>query len=359
MPTQTFQVVRSAFEITADDELHGRLRALYEKFPPPDPAAPRILFEWKGSQCAWHAADGSPRRTRVDDPARRAAVMASLLAQVISRLYPEYPVLHGNALRSRLGTGVVLLVGAAGTGKTTLTRELAQQSPAAWEPVAEDVLAIDPEGQLLFPYPRALSIRREGSHPDVPAKDLVPHPATVGDPVHLAKARVFVLCREAPSEVPSSDFDEEIELAWLTHGSEALHDALKEAGLPVIGFRQQSGLTRVEYMRRLEQKEKEAQARVLDAHGALILATGRSSRDGSRKAAVRPSRPKLQSISSGDGVRHCLPHLVRPTVEAAGTPGGRHFLRLAKAFSTAAFFLLIPGGTPRDTAWALAEATMP
>lgn len=359
MPRLAFQVVDSNVEFAADDDLLHRLRALYEKFPPPT-ARPRsaFRFEWHGNECRTRLGEGAERITRVDHPAHRGTVAGSLLAQGLTTTYPDFSILHGNALRSRVGTGVVLLVGASGTGKTTLTRQLAQES-ADWEPVAEDVLIIDPDNQLLHPYPRALSIRSDTNGPHPPEKDLHPHPATVLDPVFLAKARVFILCAELPSSTPSSSFNEQVEVVWLTHDSPGIREELRHARLPLAGVHNEDGMTRLDYMRLLDPKEKRLQAEIFERHGAMILATGGHAREVAVRPAKRPARPRVIPLPSGDGVRHCMPHVVRPTLEAALTPGGRHFIRLAKALQTAAFSLLIPGGSPRDTAWAIAEATMP
>jgi energy-coupling factor transporter ATP-binding protein EcfA2 len=359
MPRLAFQVVDSNVEIAADDDLLHRLRALYEKFPPPT-TRPRsdFRFEWNGNECRTRLGQGTERLTRVDNPVHRSTVSGSLLAQALTATYPDYSILHGNALRSRVGTGVVLFIGASGTGKTTLTRQLAHESPD-WEPVAEDVLIMDPDNQLLHPYPRALSIRRDAPEFHPPEKHLHPHPATVQDPVYLAKARVFILCAELPSSTPSSSFHEQVEHVWLTHDSTQIREALRRAGLPLVGVHHEDGMTRLDYMRLLDSSEKRTQAEILERHGAMILATGNHARDSLAPPARRPARPRVIPLPSGDGVRHCMPHVIRPTLEAALTPGGRHFIRLAKALQTAAFSLLIPGGSPRDTAWAIAEATMP
>lgn len=354
-----FEVAGCTIEMAAEEDLLCRLRHLYAGFPPGHPAdPPNLRLHWTGDTCH-PAVDGRQlAATRVADVSKRAAVTGSLLASLFTRLKPDNVILHGNALRSRMGSGVILLVGESGAGKTTLTRELFLPPGAEWEPVAEDVLIIDAENQQLHPYPRALSIRPENGTPGSAEKELHPHPGAPAGPVSLAKARVFILATEAPQSLPSSSFEEEFEHVWITHGGAALCEALQEAGLPLVDATPSDGLVCLRYLRRLDPPEKRLQASVLEQHAAMILATGpaRSSEDAPRP---RPSRPRLVPLPSGEGVRHCLPHIVRPTTEAALIPGGRHFLRLARAFQTAAFHLLIPGGSPRDTAWAIAEALIP
>ncbi|MDK2971213.1 MAG: hypothetical protein PWP23_968 [Candidatus Sumerlaeota bacterium] len=355
-----FEVAGCHVEVAADDDLLLRLRLLYEKFPPPASDAPaRVRLRWDKNTCCGTIAGTELPPTRVDDPARRAAVTGSLLARILTHLNPDFVILHGNALRSRQGKGVVLLVGDSGAGKTTLTRELADGDSSEWEPVAEDVLIIDPENQVLFPYPRALSIRRENVFPHDDEKEFHPHPGGASGPIHLGKARVFLLSAEVPSPTPPSNFDEEFEVVWVTHGTPVLRRALKDAGLPLVAFQRTDGIVRLEYMRLLDAREKRTQAGILDEHGAMILATGVTARDHTARPPVRPSRPRLRSLPAGEGVRHCLPHVVRPSTDSALTPGGRYFLRLARSFQTAAFFLLVPGGSPRDSAWAVAEALIP
>ena len=69
----------------------------------------------------------------------------------------DFLLIHAGAVRAPGGQGVVL-PGASGAGKTTLVGGLVS---AGFDYLSDEAAAIDPVGRRLYPYPKALTVKRQ------------------------------------------------------------------------------------------------------------------------------------------------------------------------------------------------------
>lgn len=350
MPSVEFQVEGTAFRLEGDSELAQGLRLLYGGFSRTGAARTTHDIEWHDLKCVWRTDSRSARFLLVRDPRLRISVTASLIARLLVESLPGRLIFHGNALVHREGGRPLILMGTSGAGKTTLA--LGLEKGGVWRAFAEDVLLTNPDSPGLAPYPRARSIRDAGdSATDVPilgteAKLWRAHPAIVSTAsASLADAIVVLL---EPGELRPTAHPSNREFAWSTSCPDEAIAACRKANLPLAGHEIDGLFDRLEFAPRLLDAERVQLAAILEDHGGLLVHTG-SSRRVDAGVPVRPPEPVLRALESGEGVRRCMTHLVRPTARFAARPPGELFMGAARAFRSARFFRFIPGGTVDDS----------
>lgn len=156
-PARPFGAGPLQVEITCDEaEVADRFERLFAAMPDP-PANPVRVVPVQVRQ------RGQRYQTLVDgisccvvaDLRRHETSMASRLNRLVLDHEPELPHVHG-AVVERDGHGVLLL-GATGSGKSTLTAELLRRG---WRYLTDEMTAVEPDARVLRPYPRPLSLKR-------------------------------------------------------------------------------------------------------------------------------------------------------------------------------------------------------
>jgi hypothetical protein len=184
----TYRVISYYFSLRWNWEAGGSYaRRVLEPFAvPPDPDQNRA-FPTPGLPAAYSLVDlgpGFPRRYRLlfadheimssPDP---GDVLYTLLTHIQSETFlqtGDFLLIHAGVVATSQGEGV-LLPGAAGAGKTTLVAGLVR---AGFGYLSDEAAAIDPVSRRVFPYPKALAMKRDRNGRFDLFEDLV---ATWGD----------------------------------------------------------------------------------------------------------------------------------------------------------------------------------
>ena len=107
----------------------------------------------------WHIETEGRRLHSADDPHAAVAVLEWQLVTDALKRRPDLFHVHGAALAPPELDGAVVLAGATGVGKTTLTRALMDRG---FLPFGDDVTLVDPISLSLQPFPRAFHLHESG-----------------------------------------------------------------------------------------------------------------------------------------------------------------------------------------------------
>lgn len=120
----------------------------------------------------WHIETEGRRLHSADDPHAAVAVLEWQLVTDALKRRPDLFHVHGAALAPPELDGAVVLAGATGVGKTTLTRALMDRG---FLPFGDDVTLVDPISLSLQPFPRAFHLHESGGDtPDAADPDGLP-----------------------------------------------------------------------------------------------------------------------------------------------------------------------------------------
>jgi len=343
-----------------DASLAGALRDLLNPPPMPD-GDPDLAIIWRDLTATVQPGD---RRIRSSIPSRIPAMTLILLLERLRAALPDLVVLHGNAVYDSKTDRVVLIAGASGYGKSTLSVELLKD--ARFSLIAEDTLLMDLQSGVLHPFPRPASLRITaggadgrpqwqglGRNRDI--KVLVPHERVCNRSVTLSNSLIVILgSSDINNAIAGSKHVGGGETFWLSHADEHLAADLRgefsgatvrtppdpERAYPAVSF---PGV--------LNGDSRRMMLKLFAAHGAMVLAA----RVGDQKSALanhkRPPAPAFSGLHPFEGLRALLDHEVHfaaPDIPERDL--GAAIMTLASSLSNASFHRLIPGGTPSASA---------
>jgi GTPase SAR1 family protein len=297
-----------------------------------------------------------------------AALTVSLLLERASALLDDLYIFHGNSIADIAFDRPVLLIGNSGVGKTTITRELTKSDRFVVQ--AEDNLLVRTTAAKLHPYPRAASLRRSEGEvaalPPWPAlggrqtdKVIAPHVRYSRSVLSLRSATVLLLTGEPiEDQAPSQDVHESKRETFLLSSMQSqLADEIQvqfpsamiseatayPAPLPLLVF--EAGIQGAERHRLFE---------LLARHGAMVIHSFFGDRPRNVHRTPRPSHPIIAPVRPFDALRHMMTHEIQfaaPDIPPRDVT--QAIMQLARAFQSASFHNVVPGGTPAETAAAI------
>ena len=207
----TFRVLSYYFELEWDWPVVGAyLHHVLGRFEvPPDPNEARTP-PTRGLPPRYRLVDEGPREERRyhlyygDATQIRSQNASDVLFHLFWHINSEtirrtgdFLLVHAGAVRAPSGLGVVL-PGASGAGKTTLVAGLVA---AGFDYLSDEAAAIDPVGRKLYPYAKALTVKRELAElfPDVRIPDV--RKGWVDGQVHLISEDLRPRSLGSPCEI--------------------------------------------------------------------------------------------------------------------------------------------------------------
>lgn len=154
-----YQFFDQSFVLESDSAAFlAQFDAAYGRFRLPEPRAERVARVLLGNHSEATIGD---QTVHIDDPAiLELYAVNAILRDVTSRVHSHY-LFHAAAL-STPGEQGVLLAGASGLGKTTLTLALLDRG---WTLLSDEIAAVDRATGWLHPFPRSLGMRVTGGRP--------------------------------------------------------------------------------------------------------------------------------------------------------------------------------------------------
>lgn len=288
-----------------------------------------VRLKWDGLTC--HVCKWG-RGFQAESENLISTVTRVLLRRALADIRPEVIFLHGNAV-VRDG-GLLVIIGASGAGKTTLSLEMLEREVSS-ALLAEDLLAIDAEKGELLPFPRASRIK-DGEHRFFRTQERLCLKAESLSGADVVFLRPDVHKREAAHCIVLS--------AWTHEARLLVGEALPQESLvewmdstPVVSFNVPPSAAQMKQL-----------AGALDRQGILVLSTAMP---GKGRALKRPTRPIVRPLAWDEILDEAMANMVGPISQ----PGGTLMLALGRAFSRSRCCSMIPGGTPAETIDALVE----
>lgn len=368
----TIQVADLSIRLEGDESFLETCRILYGAFPCPLVDVTAYFICWSECRCEWGKEDAWVREIRVSNPARRPAITALLIGRILAAADASLILLHGNALHNPSTNRLLLLSGASGVGKSTLSHHLLQESDQ-WTLAAEDLILLHTQGRgAFYPFPRASTFR----HKDLPdkamawkglgsraeGKTLRPFDSRTspGGKMELHRVDVVILSRELEGdsvnehriaeETITATVRGESEEAWISSAEKPFLDALRAESLPVEALDCFHEENRLLFHRPLTTAERAVFARLLEQFGVLLFRYGKAKCGKVADAPPAfPPEPSGRRLPATEGLQRFWRQRVVFTPDAAASTVPE-FFRLARTLSNAAYYEFAPGGSPEHSA---------
>jgi plasmid stabilization system protein ParE len=225
------QRVLSSFAVASDPK---------ERRNPSTPAvAPRYSLVKLGREDQWRY-----RLLHADEQLAASDGLGEVLEQLLWHVNAEtfrttgsFLLIHAGAVTTPAGDGL-LLPGASGAGKSTLVAALVE---SGYGYLSDEVAPIDPVTGRVYPYPKALTLKRRASNPLAHLTSSNEPPLIRGQ-WHVSSEDIRPGALAGPAEVryvilPRYEEGSEIEVLSITAAEAVSHLARSTLNLPVYGAR--------------------------------------------------------------------------------------------------------------------------
>lgn len=277
-------------------------------------------------------------------------LFGSFLLIAAIEMNPNLRVLHGQLLQNADHT--LILLGSKGVGKTTLTLKLLENS---WSSLCEDMIPVDLEEQIVFPYQRAFSIKKPTPLEQhqirvLGGKAWMKHSSPqLLAPFSLSKTCLVQMVRDQPEKTQSVETT--FGAFLLTNSpSSTLQDL---HFLPIQQAQERDKGILLRFSRKLTQQE-ESQFLSRSSTNHLLLTYGEMDSEQGLDLE-RPAKPFLLPLKINDLAAIYSTNQLSSKAEQTAKINRAYFL-LTKSLNVSTLYQLVPGGSVSETLDVLVEA---